>query len=279
MKGKRIFNRIASLALAVVMMFTVIGVMPADVNAATPSFKSSGKSKVTITDDNCSYMPGVDTWIKFKAKNTGYITIKAACKSDLANDTYGYITFCDKNKKALGQADELYRTDYDDAKYYTTTYGVKKGQTYYFQVYSRHGVTLTAYANSQKKAAGTKKAKAKTIKKNKTVKGVIIAGDKTVDWYKIKLTKSQKVKINYTAKSNGDTDYYGIKFTFCDSKGKAFTYNAYDRVNRVYPKSGMEFCLKNTATGKKSGLKTGTYYVKVERYNKKSSGYYTLKWK
>lgn len=283
MTGKRIFNRIASLALAVVMMFTVIGVMPADVKAADieKTITGSGTQTVTITDEECVDLQNYtynDTWIKFKAKATGYVTVKASNASAVNSYAAGGITLLSASKKVLSEEDEVYNTAYTDSSYYTMTYGVKKGTTYYLRVCAKYGTKITATFKTVKKNAATKKSKAKTIKKNKTVKGVIVAGDKKADWYKIKLTKSQKVKLTYTAKTNGSYSYDGIKVTFCKSNGKNFLSNSYDCVTRTTPSSWMQFYRKYTS-GKTTGLATGTYYVKVEPYKSTSSGYYTLKWK
>lgn len=278
MTGKSIFKSFASLALAVVMMFTVIGVMPENVSAAEYSIAGNGTQTVTISDEQCYEFTGEEAYIKFIPKATGYVTVKATNVSALYNDTYGGITLCSASKQIISETDEKYLTQYNESEYYTMTYGVKKGTTYYLRVKAMGGTQITATFKSVKKNAATKKAKAKTIGKGKTVKGVIIAGDKKADWYKIKLTKSQKIKLSYSAKTCGTSNYAGIKVTFCKSNGKNFLYNSFDNVSRTKPSSWIQFYRKYT-NGKTTGLATGTYYVKVEPSSTTSSGYYTLKWK
>lgn len=279
-KGNKLFSRVASFMLAMVMVLSVFAVVPTEVAAAEKSFKSTGTSSVTLTDDevwDVNTNSVAPQYIKFKAKNTGYVTIKMTNAStlDYAN---GYLTFCNSKKKALNAASEKWDTSYDKAAYYTRTFGVKKGQTYYVKIESVYGVKVTATFKKVTKSNNSSKKKAKTLKAKTTAKGVIIAGDKTADWYKIKVTGNKKVKISYTGKTNGDSDYNGIKVSFYDSKGKLYTSNAYDWVSPFTTSGTSKYYRVYSLSGKQTGVEPGTYYIKVERYNKTSSGYYTLKW-
>lgn len=283
MKGKKLWNKVVSFVLTMAMVFSVFVVAtPEEVKAASLSFKGKGKSSVTISDsesyDASGYGYMKANWIKFKASQTGYITVKMSSASEVENPQ-GYLTFCDNKKKALGKNREYWSTNRDDSEYYTRTYGVKKGKTYYFKVESTSGVKVTASVTKLNKGKNTSKKKAKTISAGKKVKGVIIAGEKTVDWYKIKVNGNQRVKLTYSAKTNGDNDYNGIKVTFCKSNGSKFLSNSSDWVSVMTPSSWSKYYRKNSVTGAESGLTAGTYYVKVERYNKTSSGQYTLSWK
>ncbi len=283
MKKTNLWKQITGLVFALAMIIAAfVVVSPEAVNAAEYTMAGSGTQSVTITDAECFEFTGQEAWIQFKPKQTGYVTVKATNVSELYNDTYGGITLCNKSKKIISETDEGYFTEYTDASHYTMTYGVKKNTTYYLRVKAMGGTKVTATFKSVKKNAATKKSKAKTIKKGKNVKGVIIAGDKKADWYKIKLTKSQQVKLSYSVKGNGYSSSNGVKVTFCKSNGKNFVSNSYDVLSRSYPngkRGGMTFYREYVFSGKKTGLATGTYYVKVEPYTNTSSGYYTLKWK
>lgn len=277
-KGKTLFNRAVSLMLAMVMVLSVFAMMPTEVAAAELSFKSTGTSSVTLTDDDVwnANEGAVPQYIKFNAKNTGYVTIKMENASAI-EPAYGYIAFCDSKKAALNSAYEKWDTNYDKAAYYTRSFGVKKGKTYYVKITTSYGVKVTATFKKVTKNNNSSKKKAKTLKAKSTAKGVIIAGDNTVDWYKIKVSGNKKIKLSYTAKTNGDTDYNGIKVTLCTKNGKP--YKSYDWVSPWTPSSWYKAYRSNYITGKKIGVPDGTYYIKVERYNKTSSGYYTLNWK
>lgn len=282
MKGKKLWNKVVSFVLTMAMVFSVFVVAtPEEVKAASMSFEGKGKSSVTISDmdsfDESGYYYMKANWIKFKASQTGYITVKMTNASEVENPE-GYLTFCDSKKRALGKNREYWSTNYDHSVYYTRTYGVKKGKTYYFKVESTAGVKVTASVTKLSKGKNTSKKKAKTISSGKKVKGVIVAGDKTADWYKIKVNGNQRVRLTYSAKTNGDDKYNGIKVTFYKSNGSMYKRNSYECVSVTKPSGGFEFYREN-AYGQQFGLTAGTYYVKVERYNKTSSGQYTLSWK
>lgn len=292
MKEGRKCNKIVSLVLAAIMMVSVFAVStPEQVQAAGElSFKGSGKSTVAISDDECTYVTGKETYIKFKPSKTGYVTVTLKNNSTAASGgAAGYLTFCNGNKSSLGQNREYYDTVGEGSRYYTRTYGVKKGKTYFFKIESVGGVKVSANVVSAKKGTNNTKSKAKSLGKNKTAKGLIIAGENKADWYKIKVTKRQQVKINYNVKTNGAqysseivSCYNGLKIALYQKNGKPFAdgSNYYALANIENPKDvDGPYYLYNSYTYKKSGIDPGTYYIKVERYNKTSSGYYTIKWK
>lgn len=269
--------------LAAVMVVTAFVIPSAEevMAASAMQFKGTGKSSVTIKDDDCFSDSGeVNThYIKFKAGATGTITVKMSNASSEYAYAYGNITLMNSKKKALGKTREGWNTNYDNSAYYTRAYGVKKGQTYYLAVQSASGVKVSATVKAVKKGKNTSKGKATKLNAGKKVTGVIIAGDSKADWYKLSLTGNKRIKLNYSAKTNGDNDKSGIKVTFCNSKGKKFLYNSYDWVSPFAPSSWTKYYRRNSVTGAQTGLASGTYFVKVERYNKTSSGSYTLSWK
>lgn len=288
-ENQKRFYKIVSFVLAAVMMVSVFSVaIPQKAEAAAPSFKGSGKDSVKITDDNCYGISKKTTVIKFKSNVTGYITLTFSKASNLYN-TAGFFTFCDNKKKALGKTDEYFNTVSDKPYQKIRTYGVKKGSTYYIKVKSFGGVKISSSVVSVKKNAGTKRTNAKSLGKNKTVKGVIIAGSKAADWYKVKLTKKQILNFYFSAKTNGavlKSDNYiycqnGIKFTICKSNGQPLISgkNNYDMAHLLNPSDKDSYFIKDKKTNQISGLYPGTYYIKVEPYNKTSSGLYTIKWK
>ncbi len=287
-KGRVLCNRAASLALAVMLMVSAFVVAaPFQVSASERSFQGSGTSSVTISDAQCSFAQGGDPqWIRFMPQETGYISITAK-KATVQEYSDGFITLCDASKQVLDATRDIYTTAYQGSKYSTVTYGVKKGVTYYFKVESAAGVTLKATVKAVKKNAGTSRAKAKTLKQNKKVNGVILAGDKKADWYKINVSQSKKVTLSFSVKTNGwegnsqfATD--GIQFSFYDANGKKVTPDASDVLTKIQNKGSAIYYSVDSDGGKKSkkaGLAPGTYYIKVERSNAASSGLYSLKWK
>ena len=188
-------------------------------------------------------------YFQFKAPYTGYLQTAG----DSSASSYK-VTLCNSSKKALSGANYLS---------YNPTYGVTKGKTYYIKVVSsvntKGAYTFKVTSKKITEKSGKKKSKAVTVKKKKTKKGTIQAGSAQDDWYKFKLTKSQKVKISLTTGSND-----ALKVIVYKGGKKIGTRTIY-RNSKGYVRS----------LGK---WPKGTYYIQMKRANKKSSGYYTLKW-
>lgn len=292
MKTKKFYQRALSFVIALAMIVTVFGVAaPTEIQAADKSFDGKKKTTtVTISDTeslDASAQNLQPYYIPYKAKNTGTVTLKFQSVSTLYSYSYGNVRICDKSKKPVG-AMEYWNTGQTDPDFYTRTYGVKKGQTYLFYVVADGGVKITASFKAVKKVNATKKTKAKEIRKGKTMTGVIIAGDKKADWYKIKMKGNKKLKLSYTVKTNGMVKNLstqqvgvasGIRITFYDRDGNPWTSTSYNNMTLANDKDGMDIFLRNTSTGSKHSIKDGTYYIKVEPINTSSSGQYTIKWK
>lgn len=192
-------------------------------------------------------------YFKFKAKNTGYLQVLST--KDAASNK---VTLCNSKKKALSNS---------LAVRYAPTFGVKKGTTYYVKIasnFNSEGAYLFKATNTKiTEKSGKKKAKAVNLKKNKTVKGTIIAGNGQEDWYKFKLTGNKKVKITMKGATNDSMKVQVYK----GGKKISGTSGTFRYTNKSYTVKSI---------GKWS---KGTYYIKISRGNKKSSGYYTLSWK
>lgn len=197
-------------------------------------------------------------YIMYKAPYSGYVTITT-------QGSTGYITLLKSNKKTALSSENYFNPSYTDSN--RLTYGVKKGTTYYIRVKSSEAVSLNIKSGQIKEKSGSSKKKAVTVKRNKTVKGYIQAGSKTVDWYKFKVTKSAKTRIYL---NGGTNDRF--KITVYKSNGKSMGSGS---VKGTPCKNTFLF----KRGSKETKLAKGTYYIKIERYNAKSSGYYTLKWK
>lgn len=279
-KGKSLFNRIVSLMLAAVMVVTVFAVTaPVEVQAAQKTtLKGTGTDSLTISDANCYKGSSMRTYyIKYKAGKTGFVTLTFKNASKAYSYSAGYVTLCNSKKKAIGPAKEYWSNGYSSSSAYSRSYGVKKGTTYYFKVQCAAGTKIVAKTTAVTKSTANTKAKAKKLAKNKTVKGIMIAGENKADWYKINITGNcKKLTLTLTGKSQGDDDNCGIKMSFYDTDGKLV------KTSRTYYISGQaskDQLVFNYGTGATSfSFPTGTYWAKIERLNSKSSGYYTFKW-
>lgn len=298
MKIRKICQKMISFILMLAMTAACLFHLPEETFAAETekSFSRMGTSTVLLQESGTQY-------IKFKSNVTGYITLKIAGVSNITGTVAeARVTFCDGSKNALGQKNEYlttneqlaeryrlallkYNIDFKKSSCYTRTYGVRKNTTYYFAVKTKDPIKVTAVVKSVSKGNNTTLKTAKSISKNKKQEGVIIAGDKKADWYKLKLKKAGKIQLDYTAKTNGSIvlpdNKCGIKISFYKSDGTLFYVNgsntSEDYLSSVVSQSWCRF-YKVNSTGSKIDLPAGTYYVKVERLTKKSSGQYTLKW-
>ena len=278
---KNILKRVASLALALVMVLSVLVVVdPKEVSAAGVTKNGTGKWSVTISDDQCyggagydaygnyiSYGTGQVYWIKFKAKADGYVRFTASPATSLDSFSDGKWGLYD-NKKKLLSCEDTFTTLKDDYK--QTYYGIKKNKTYYFGVKAYVGTKINASFTKVNEKSGSKKSKAKTIARNQKVQGVITANSKETDWYKFKLSKKQYVNLSFAAKTNGV-----LKFTIYQGGRSIGT------VKQNYESSeSYSDYIRNAYTKAKLKIPKGTtYYIKVEREGTGSSGGYTLKWK
>lgn len=149
-------------------------------------------------------------------------------------------------------------------------YAVKKG-TYYLKVSGRSNYIIGAQFTKWTDKGGASKSKAKTIKVNKTYKGMMPAGEsyKKADWYKFKVTKSKKMKLTVGVEGNGYFEFrlYGPGL----SKSGAY----FGSVKN----SARSSWLVNARNNKKVKASRGTYYLKVTRSSssKKASGIYNVK--
>jgi len=197
---------------------------------------------------------------KMKVGSAGYLNFVAG---DVTYSTY--------------KANVYYKTsgfkDFDDMSSNDALrwIGVKKG-TYTFSVKSNspmYGVSVKFTKVKQGKY-GTKKKKAKTIKKKATRKGLMITNAKKAHWYKFKNPKLKKVKITIKGKVSGVGRYSGLKVTVYNKRGSSFS--------EYFRSNNKSITIKPYTLGKGNKLAKGTYYIKVESY-KSGNGYFSVKWK
>lgn len=134
---------------------------------------------------------GQTNYFKFKAIRDGYLRVQSS-------EDYDKVTLYNSTKKkALSNA--TYTR-------YAPTYGVKKGRTYYVRVVSGYnsdgGYNFKITNTRIKEKSGKKKSKAVLIKKKRTKKGTIVAGEKRTDWYKFKVTKKKRVRVTVKGATN-----------------------------------------------------------------------------
>ena len=169
------------------------------------------------------------------------------------------VQLCNAKKKPLHNA---YLSNLNT---YTEKYALKKG-TYYVAVSSSQRYQLKAESKAWKDKSGKNKKKAATIKKGKSADGMVMVneGMKKGDWYKVKLTKRSKLRINITAACTGVVSNLKVQII---------------PANRHYTLINSTSLIGNK--GKKlasrNKLAAGTYYIKVSKVTKSASGVYRIK--
>lgn len=272
---KNIFKRVASLALAVVMMLSVLVVVNPQEAKAAERTMTGKKWNVTISDAECfggtlvtgeTYGTNQIYYIKFKAPSTGYVTFTATPVTDLIPPfSAGSWRLYDSKKKALSSEDGL---DTRDSRQ-KIVYGVTKNKTYYLGVKVDAGTKISAAFSKVNEKSGKTKNKAVNMKRNKKVVGVVSASSKKeTDWYKFTLDKTRYVSVSFSAKTNN-----AIKVTFYEGKRKL----AAEDLSRFNPDWGGSMVREGTSTKIKVAKGT-TFYVRVDKKSN-GSGTYTLKWK
>ncbi len=200
---------------------------------------------------------GDSLYYKYKAPSTGYIIMQTAA------DYSSYVELLNAKKKSISNSEYL-----SASNKYGVMYAVQKGKTYYIRLKPSTAGQLSYLRVTQKKVkekSGKKRKKAVSIKAKKKVPGTVQCGEKG-DWYKFKLKKSGKLKITV---ATAEQNY--LRLSLYDSKGKQIDSSAYlSTGTKVF----------TVTNGSRYGIANkGTYYVKIDRYSKKSSGYYELSWK
>lgn len=227
-------------------------------------YSYSGYSK-TIKNNAWAGTYGVNynqiIYHKIVITKPGYIRFQAYGEGYQGSKNNLHVTLYSNKKKALSDPSYLYRTNN-----YSTYYGVKKG-TYYIGIKTSGQYRMKYTFASINEKTGSSKSRAVSLRANSTVKGLMIAGESgsQSDWYKLKLTKKQKLSFTFSVKANDS-----LKVTIVPASSRLHIIGA-----SAYQSAG-------TKTYKtRDSLPAGTYYLQVSKlgnYNT-TSGHYTLKYK
>lgn len=201
----------------------------------------------------------------YTPQEDGYLVLS---ESELSFNTSSVmLQLCDAKGNPLTEANSFSKFLENDQIYAVAgkkTYQIKMTSidtngTSFFQLYYKF--------TARKENSGDKKKKAVAVTLGKTVEGTVLAAEseKKTDWYKIKIKKNSKLQFQYS----GSVSSGAIVFDVYDSKGNALM------------TSGSINCIDgsgNATLHKKTGGSTlgkGTYYVKVTKNIKATSGIYS----
>ncbi len=261
------FKKIQAIILVAALLVTVFSV---DTSAASSSNSitkkiSSGKT-VTISESEIYKKTKDYVYLKYTATKNGYVRLKFSNATSSQSSVNGYVWITNKSKKSLSYTEYFCTNASTKVNYKYVYYGVTKGTTYYFKVKTNDAVKVTLKQYTVKDSSGSKQSKATTIKAGKTKKGYIAAEDSSSDYYKIVLTKAQKIKLTFKGYTNNKLQLSIYKIT----SGKKVSQSS-----AIYLRYTTT---DHSVSAKTKKLSAGTYYIVVSA-GTKSSGYYSLSWK
>lgn len=247
----------------------------AGASAASKTVNMQKKSSTFSYVGQCG--SGTTVYHKFSLSKPSYVMVTGA--ESLTTTTIGMqVTLCNRKKKALDSAQDVNLSNPASSSTFAE-YALAKG-IYYIKVSNagRYGLVIGT-ANKVGKIkitdpGGKSKSKAKTIKKKKTVAGIIAAGDSKgkADWFKFKVTKKKVLKFKLYAEGTSMVNFtlYGPSY----KKGRTMA---------KLRNNGVSLRTINKWSGKSLKVTPGTYYIRVRRssgYKKKAkSAVYYINWR
>ena len=231
------------------------------VDATIDEVKNGGTLKLNQTMYGSSNGNNEDvSYYKLKLANDGLVDLSLA-------GYYGgssYIKVCNSKKKSISGSWMYAASNTKLLK----SIGLKKG-TYYIAVKSYEDVySLQASFTKLKKLGGSKKAKARSLKKGKTIKSLAMQSG-TTSWFKYENPKNQKLSLVLNGKTFKGGNNGGLKITCYADKTKLGS----QTFRSSYYESGSVFDI--THSNRSGYANKGTYYFKITTY-KTGSGYFTL---
>lgn len=245
-----------------------LALFPKKALAAETEYNFNKNKSITIAEADSHGVSGKYTWLKYKAKSDGYLTVKMSNPESAVSNAKGYIALYNGTKTTpLSSKSIFYNTEYGDRAYwYQISFGLKKGQEYSIRVMGENAVKLSRTFTKVTDKSGESKTKAAGLSKNKARKGLIPAGIGSADWYKIQITKRQKLRLYYNVKTRGC-----FKMSVYFGKQMIMSRN----IRNTEQQRKITIYLKNSSS---AGMVLGTYYIKIERADSSSSGFYKIKW-
>lgn len=208
----------------------------------------------------------VESEFDYKATKTGYITLNQKRLIETAAPMS--VSFYDSKGKKITDV----VSDHEIAT--KIMFPVKKGESYKIrektlsvdgQQFYQMNLTFTALNEK----SGSTKSKAVNIKLKNHTLGMIYTRDsiKKADWYKFTNSKNRKIKFTYA----GGVTSGSINVSIYNSKGKKMgTYY-------LMPTKGNSVTYKLKNVNKSQTIPKGTYYIKVTKSRKETTGVYDLK--
>lgn len=267
MGKSKIFCKVWKSFLAVMLLTAALGISASAAGTKTVDMSLDSSGTYVYAGIEADYETTV--YHRFTVPSSGLIAVTGNQYNTYSGSAYGiYVSLCNSSLTPLDKysSGAYVNAASSDVEYY----GVSAG-TYYLKVSGEKKYAVGAAFQKVSDKAGASKAKARTIKQKKEVKGVLAAGEKAkkADWYKFKVTKSKKLKLELSTGGNGYIEFY----LYGPSYKKGI------RIDALKNTGGTYFSV-NGVNRKKIKVKPGTYYIRVRRasYDTKASGIYSIKW-
>ena len=199
-------------------------------------------------------------YYKYKANKTGKLTVTF----DFPGSQYGggYVTLNSSTKKDLSES------VYASYRNPNVVFTVKKGNTYYIKVKTTsEQYKIKGVLTERKETSGKKESAATKLTLGKAKLGTVLPEDKTsdYDYYKFTLDKAKKIKLNVKGNaSSGRVVVTLYSKTISGTVDVKITGTGYESTTPI-------------TTYRSEKLPKGTYYIKVHKYDKTSSGDYSIK--
>lgn len=216
---------------------------------------SSQNNRTLSSSVMCAAATGGTNYQYIKMKKKGLAAIYASCMDE--GYTYGLSYYL--QKKSGSKWKTVTPSQYSIKSYnYQDVFGLDAGT--YRIAYKASAGNVVCLANKNKayySSYGTKKSKAKTISRKKNKKNTLTVADKSgkAHWYKIKVSKTRSTQIDIKSLGSSGTIWTQIS-------GKS-------RLKMKKTSNGIRYYGK---------AKKGTYYIKVYKASKSTSGSYQIKY-
>lgn len=213
--------------------------------------------------------------LKIKANKSGILHFMCDTNDGVA------VKYLDGKKKAISK-------NFLMNKKALSGIGVQSNKTYNIKIWKpENTIKGTTTLNNIKyqidlvsSSNGNARSKARALTKDKYIETLVPAGKTTTSWFKLKVTKKQKLSItieSHMLQNNGKN----LRIYICNSNGKAINKDPiiFDgEASSVYKKKYILKYPKMTFATT-AAFPEGTYYLKIESKTKTTSGSYSIKWK
>ena len=165
--------------------------------------------------------------------------------------------------------------------------GVKADKVYYVRLWNPEntisGTTTISnmkyQINSVSPTSYSSRGNSYTLSYNKYKESLVPADGKSTHWYKVKLTKDQKLSVYVESRMLQMKGSF-LKLDLYNRDGKRITSNSIVISDEAYAtykqgKYKMNYPVKSITTGK---LPSDTYYIRIISSSKKTSGSFRIKW-